>query len=461
MKRSILFKSLFLIILFLFLSLNSRSQATLPFAYDSGNPGISVNGLTQSGLGSDYPTSPKMKFDNTQDFLILNFSGVPGALSFKIEWNQGTSAPSRFSGNFLLQESIDGITYTTVQLYNATNGTPLKNAITITVTETFTHLLPATRFLKWIYATKTNGNIGIGAVSLSTGINPVLNVSANELNGFNYLIGNGPSPEQSFTVGGSSLYDNIIITPPVNYEISKGTGNSFRATNPVILVQTNGTIVGTVVYSRLKQGLSVGSYSGNITLMSANSNLVPVACNGNVTPLPTIVVTDITDPTLNTIQGIPVTQTINVSGVNLNVNLSLELSGADAGLFSLSQYSVNENSGTASNTIVTITYTPLSAGSNIATLIMTSAGAMPVTRTLYGNSSVLTETNGLKSSSAIHVENKNIVFMANADETVEIYNTIGQKLLKRQTVEGVNNISINFQGVLLVRIGQRVSKVIL
>jgi len=459
MKRSLLFKYQLLITLFLFSSFNSWSQATLPFAYDSGNPGISVNGLTQSGLGSDYPTSPKMKFDNTQDFLILNFSGVPGALSFKIEWNQGTSAPSRFSGNFLLQESIDGITYTTVQLYNATNGTPLKN--TVTVTETFTHLLPATRFLKWIYATKTNGNIGIGAVSLSTGINPVLNVSANELNGFNYLIGNGPSPEQSFTVGGSSLYDNIIITPPVNYEISKGTGNSFVATNPVTLVPTNGVIVGTVVYSRLKQGLSVGNYLGNITLMSANSNLVPVACNGNVTPLPTIVVTDITDPTLNTIQGTPVTQTINVSGANLNVNLSLELSGVDAGLFSLSQYSVTQNSGTASNTIVTITYSPLSIGSNTATLIMSSAGAMPVTRTLYGNSSVLTETNLLKSFSGIHVENRNVVFMANADETVEIYNTIGQKLLKRQTVDGVNNISINFHGVLLVRIGQRVSKVIL
>ena len=458
MKRSISFNPLFLIILFLISGINVWSQATLPFIYDSGNPGSSVNGLTQSGLGSDYATSPKMKFDTTQDYLILNFSGVPGALSFKIEWNQGSSASSRFPGNFILQESVDGITYTTVQLYNATNGTPLKN--TVTANEIFTHLFPATRYLKWIYTSKTNGNIGIGAISLSTGINPVLNVSTNALDGFKYSIGNGPSPEQNFTIGGSSLFENIIITTPTNFEISKGTGNSFIATNPVTLVQADGAVVKTFVYVRLKQGLSVGNYSGNITLMTANTNLIPVACSGAVTPLPTIVMTDITDITLNTIQGTPVTQTINVSGANLNGNLSLQLSGVNTGLFSLSQYSVTQNSGIASNTVVTITYVPILTGSNTAALIMSSEGAIPVTRTLYGNSSISTDVNSLRSSFVINVENNNIIFMANAGEIVNLYNAVGQKLLQKQAVDGVNKISINFHGVILIKIGQRVSKVI-
>ena len=456
---SIVFNTLFLTTLFLFSFTNSWSQATLPFTYDYGKPGTSVNGLTQSGLGIDYSTSPKMKFDNAQDYLILNFSGVPGKLSFKIEWNQGSSGLTRFSGNFILQESIDGINYTTVQLYNATNGTPLTN--TVTVNETFTNLLPATRYLKWIYTSKTNGNIGIGAISLNAGINPVFNVSTNALSGFSYSIGNGPSSEQSFTVGGSSLYDNIILAPSANYEISIGTGNSFIATNPVTLVQINGEVLPTVVYSRLKQGLSVGNYYENITLMSTNANSVSITCNGKVTPNPTIILTDITDPTLNTIQESPVSQTINVSGANLSANLSLALSGVDSGLFSLSQYSVNQYSGIASNTVVTITYSPVSTGSNTATLIMTSAGAMPVTRTLYGNSTFSTETNSLKSNFIITAENGNVVFLANVGETVEIYNAIGQKVLQKQTVDGVNKISINYHGVFTVRIGHRVAKVIL
>ena len=253
----------------------------------------------------------------------------------------------------------------------------------------------------------------------------------------------------------------MIITTPTNFEISKGTGNSFIATNPVTLVQADGAVVKTFVYVRLKQGLSVGNYSGNITLMTANTNLIPVACSGAVTPLPTIVMTDITDITLNTIQGTPVTQTINVSGANLNGNLSLQLSGVNTGLFSLSQYSVTQNSGIASNTVVTITYVPILTGSNTAALIMSSEGAIPVTRTLYGNSSISTDVNSLRSSFVINVENNNIIFMANAGEIVNLYNAVGQKLLQKQAVDGVNKISINFHGVILIKIGQRVSKVIL
>jgi hypothetical protein len=194
--------------------------------------------------------------------------------------------------------------------------------------------------------------------------------------------------------------------------------------------------------------------------MTANATLIPVACSGAVTPLPTIVMTDITDITLNTIQGTPVTQAINVSGANLNDNLSLQLSGVDAGLFLLSQYSVKPDSGIASNAVVLITYIPILTGSNTAVLIMSSVGAMPVTRTLYGNSSISTDVNSLRSSFVINVENNNIIFMANAGETVNLYNAVGQKLLQKQAVDGVNQISINFHGVILIKIGQRVSKVI-
>ena len=459
MKRNILSKPVFLITLILVGSIHLWSQAILPFAYDSGNPGTSVTELSQSGLGTDYLTSPKLKFDNEQDYLILNFSGVPGSLSFKIKWNQGPSAPARFSGSFILLESVDGINYTIVQLYNATNGTPLKNAVT--VTETFKNLSPATRYIKWIYASKTNGNIGIGDLSLNSGKTPILNVSTNVLNELNYFIGSGPSQEQSFTVGGSLLYDNILVTPPVNYEISKSTGKSFIATNPVALIQTSGNIASTVVYIRLKQGLSVGNYPGSVSVKSVNASPFSVACNGKVTSNPTFIVTDITNLTLNTTRGTPVSQTINVSGANLSADVKFALSGVDAGLFSLSQYSVNLNFGTAPNSILTITYTPLSIGTNTAELIITSTGAMPVTRTLYGNSTISTETNSLKSTLISTVVNGRVFFMAHAGDSLEIYDAIGQKLLQKKAEEGVNEIHLNFHGVLLVRIGKIVTKVIL
>jgi len=459
MKSRSLFKLLFLITVLFVSSSYSLGQAVLPFTYDNGNPGTSVSGLTQSGLDSDYATSPKMKFDTALDYLILNFSGVPGTLSFKIQWNQGLSAPARFPGDFIVQESPDGITYTTVQLFNSTNGTALTNAVPVTAV--FTNLLPASRFLKWIYSSKTNGNIGIGALSLTAGNNPVINISTNSLAGFTYLTGHGPSTEQSFTVNGSSFYDQLIITPPADYELSLGTGSSFVAANPVTLVQTNGIVAGTTVYARLKQGLSVGKYTENITLSSVAAVPVQIVCDGKVTPDPTITLTDITDPTLNTVQGIPVTQTINVSGVNLGVNLNMALSGADAGLFSLSQYSVNQTAGTVSNTIVTITYSPVSLGSSKAELLVTSTGAMPVTRTLFGNSTITTGLNTPVTPFVVSVENGNVIFTAIAGETVEIYNAIGQKQIQKPTVDGMNTIPLADHGIFVVKIGNRVAKVIL
>jgi hypothetical protein len=458
MKNNTLYKLIFLTIILFVININSSGQATLPFTYDGGNAVTSVTGLTQSGLGTDYTTSPKMKFDTTGDYLILNFLGVAGTLSFNIEWNQTTSA-SRFPGDFTLQESPDGVTYSTVQLFNSTNGTALLN--TKTVSETFTTLLPTSHYLKWIYTSRTNGNIGIGAINLAAGNNAILSISTNSIGGYSYIAGNGPSVEQSFTVNGSNLYNNISITPPTDYEISKGTGAAFVATNPITLTQSGGTVNNTIIYSRLKQGLVAGNYNENITVSTVGANSGTIACSGAVTPNPTITLTDVTDPTLSTVVGSPVSQTLNVSGVNLSVDLGLSITGTDAGLFSLSQYSVNQTGGNVPNTLVTITYIPTIAGTNTAYLMMSSTGAMPVIRTLNGIATIATGLDKTKKSFIVTVENGNILFEANAGENVEIINSIGQILVQKQTVEGMNTIPVSTRGVLIVKVGSRVSKVIL
>ncbi|NCC72003.1 MAG: hypothetical protein EOM06_01285, partial [Sphingobacteriia bacterium] len=64
---------------------------------------------------------------------------------------------------------------------------------------------------------------------------PLITVNPASLNGFTYLEGTGPSAEQSFTVAGTNLTNDINVTPPTNYEISTGTGGSFTATNPITL----------------------------------------------------------------------------------------------------------------------------------------------------------------------------------------------------------------------------------
>ena len=105
---------------------------------------------------------------------------------------------------------------------------------------------------------------------------------------------------------------------------------------------------------------------------------------------PTLTITEVTVPAFAANVGSTSTKTVNVSGVNLSANVTLALSGTNADQFSLSQYSVTQTGGTASNTVITITYTPTTTGTHTATLTLSSTGAMDVTRSLSATAGLTT-----------------------------------------------------------------------
>jgi len=440
----------------LLVSIDMRGQASLPFTYDGGNPLTSVVGLTQSGLGANFASSPKMKFSSSGSYLILNFSGTPGVLSFKIKWIPLAPPPTSFLGTFDLLESPDGITYTSVHSYNSTTAVKLKMGTVLT--ESFANLLSGSRYLKWVYTTKSNGNIAIGGISLTAG--SLLKVTSQKLSGFAYISGRGASPEQSFIVGGSQFIHDISISPSASYEISAGTGNSFQPTSSIVLSPLNGTVSDTPVYVRLKAGLAVNNYYENIQVTSVDASTQLVSCLGSVTPVPTLAVTDMTNLSLNTTVGHSNSQEINVGAVNLSSDLGLSLSVTDANQFSLSQYTLPQTNGSIAATKVVVTYNPTVQGNHTATLLMSSTAAMDVTRTLNG---VATVGTGLNSTQTMKItaSNGNVIFSSDAGEVVKIYNSIGQKLVQQLTVDGFNKIPIAAHGVVLVNVGDTTAKVIL
>lgn len=127
--------------------------ATLPFEFDKGKSSIeSTDGLTQDGLGSDYNNSPKLRFDDTGDWLILQFNERPGILSFDIKGN------SFSDGIFTVQTSKDGVTYTDLESYTELGTTQ---------DEKFVDLDENVRYIKWIYTKKVNGNVALGNIKLT------------------------------------------------------------------------------------------------------------------------------------------------------------------------------------------------------------------------------------------------------------------------------------------------------
>ena len=81
----------------------------------------------------------------------------------------------------------------------------------------------------------------------------------------------------SFNVSGSFLTNNIVITPPAGYEISKTSGGASGYASSQTLTQTGGTVAQTTLYVRLAASTGVGSYSGNISCVSSGASTVNIA----------------------------------------------------------------------------------------------------------------------------------------------------------------------------------------
>lgn len=127
--------------------------AALPFVFTGVKADIeSTDGLTHSGLGTDYASgNPRLKFDGTGDYVILKINEAPSALAFDVKGNG-----SPWAGNFTVQVSADGETYSDLATYTELGATQ---------TEVFM-LSSDVRYIKWIYTEKSSGNVGLGNIKV-------------------------------------------------------------------------------------------------------------------------------------------------------------------------------------------------------------------------------------------------------------------------------------------------------
>ena len=73
----------------------------------------------------------------------------------------------------------------------------------------------------------------------------------------------------------------------------------------------------------------------------------------------------------------------------------------------------------------------------------------------------ITGLNQTLSNTGIYSSNGNVVLTAVEGETVSIFTAAGQKLLSKVTVQGLNTIPVNAHGIVIVKVGNRIEKVIL
>ena len=117
---------------------------------------------------------------------------------------------------------------------------------------------------------------------------PQLTVSSSQLNEFSYVFGEGPSTPKNFTVSGYGLVANVNLTAPQNFEISLNPTNGY--VDSYELIPVDGTLAETTVYVRLKAGLNVGTYSGNLTIVSGDLSH-DITLNGTVDEMSIVTMT--------------------------------------------------------------------------------------------------------------------------------------------------------------------------
>ena len=113
---------------------------------------------------------------------------------------------------------------------------------------------------------------------------PTITADQTALSGFNYIVNQGPSAEQSLTVNGTNLNSYIKVIAPEHYEISIGTGTQFMPTQAILFFPEDYTVSGAMVYVRLKAGLGVGQYNNEtLTIISNGADDVYTSLSGSVT----------------------------------------------------------------------------------------------------------------------------------------------------------------------------------
>jgi hypothetical protein len=136
-------------------------------------------------------------------------------------------------------------------------------------------------------ATSSGGGVASPpSVSLSgTNTGPTAGATPTSITEKFYANHTFPSQARSFSVSGSNLVANLVVTAPAGYELS--TDPAFgSASNPLSFTPVAGTVSSTLVYVRLT-GATVGTFNGNITVTSTSASTINVSIsNGQVYAAP-------------------------------------------------------------------------------------------------------------------------------------------------------------------------------
>jgi hypothetical protein len=193
-------------------------------------------------LGGDTGGS-SAKFDTTGDSLTIQFSAAPGALTYNLRGNPGSGTSTQ--GTFLVQNSADGVNFATHRTIIDKNNTDTP----------YTDTVPSTsRYVRFLYQTKTAGNMQLDKVVLAAGSGAqALSVSAapavfSENSGPNASVGsvNVSSPAPTDLIVALASSNTNAASVPASLTIPAGQTSASFSISAVNNALSDGTKIVTI-----------------------------------------------------------------------------------------------------------------------------------------------------------------------------------------------------------------------
>ena len=153
-----------------------------------------------------------------------------------------------------------------------------------------------------------------------TAVAPTVTVTVTTLNLGTTVTGTAGTP-QDYSVSGTNLTNNVIITAPTGVELSDNSGTSWNTT--LTLSETSGTLALTTMEARIQAAASTGTISGSIANTSTGATEQDITTSGIVNPTtPTLNVSVTTLALGSTTTGTAgITQVYTIDGTTLGSNV--------------------------------------------------------------------------------------------------------------------------------------------
>ncbi|NCY21705.1 DUF5011 domain-containing protein [bacterium] len=279
--------------------------------YNAVTSSVSINvnvasaTLSMANLSQTYDGSAKSVMVTT----------VPAGLAYTIRYNGSASSPVN-SGSYSVVATVSDPNYSgsataTLTVNKATpviTTAPTATSITYgqslsdsilsggqatlganNVAGAFAFTTPSTLPLlgtSWQSVTFTPSdvsNYNVAGTTVSVTVDPVpatMALSKSSLTGFTSVSG-AASASQNYTVSGSNLTSNVVVTAPAGYEVSLDN-STFSGSKT--LVPTSGSLSGVTVYVRLSASAATGALNGTVTHVGGGATTQNLAVVGTVTP---------------------------------------------------------------------------------------------------------------------------------------------------------------------------------